>query len=176
MIIAENDIGYLVFDGNELTIGSKVDDPPKLRLTCPNTEHGGGGGVISFNFSRQAGVVCDGHAQNEISMIRAEQAEDVRGDVGNTKAELNFMVDDGRNNGQDSMRKPLAFTCDGYTHDTLGDRPIIEPLEPVNVHPSAMWSPRGRFVTQQQDDGNFVTYDTGVNPWKAVWSAWTGKL
>lgn len=61
MIIAENDIGFLLFDGNELTVGSKIGDPPKLRLTSPINSDGGGGGCVSYNASRQAGVVCDGH-------------------------------------------------------------------------------------------------------------------
>lgn len=42
--------------------------------------------------------------------------------------------------------------------------------------PDKMVSPDGRFVTQQQNDGNFVTYDTSVTPWKAVWSAWGGRI
>jgi hypothetical protein len=47
-IIKETDIGFLGFEGNELTVGSKIDDPPKVRVTSPITTHGGGGGVISF--------------------------------------------------------------------------------------------------------------------------------
>jgi hypothetical protein len=43
-----------------------------------------------------------------------------------------------------------------------------------------MWAPDGMCFTQQQADGNFVTYHASA-PWskahaKAVWSAWTGKL
>jgi len=44
-----------------------------------------------------------------------------------------------------------------------------------------MWAPSGLFFTQQQADGNFVTYrittpfDKSANP-KAVWSAWTGFI
>lgn len=44
-----------------------------------------------------------------------------------------------------------------------------------------MWSSDGTYFTQQQDDGNFVSYavdvpfDIGANP-RALWSAWTGKI
>ena len=43
-----------------------------------------------------------------------------------------------------------------------------------------MWAPDGSAFTQQQSDGNFVTYKATVpfskDNVKAVWSAWTGKL
>lgn len=43
-----------------------------------------------------------------------------------------------------------------------------------------MWAPNGLFFTQQQDDGNFVTYAASAPYSKAnatpVWSAWTGKI
>ena len=43
-----------------------------------------------------------------------------------------------------------------------------------------MTSPDGRFVTVQQGDGNFVTYDAALGPVgdpnAAVWSAWGGKV
>ena len=43
-----------------------------------------------------------------------------------------------------------------------------------------MTSLDGRFVTVQQGDGNFVTYDTALGPVgdasAAVWSAWSGKV
>lgn len=170
MIIAENDYGYLLFESNELTIGSKVDDPPKVRLTSPCTEHGGGGGVISFNYSRQAGVVCDGHNQTEVGMIRVEQAEDVRGQVGNTKAEFNFMLGDG--SGVGDVVKPLAFVWNAITRSLLNL---------LGGNTDTMWAPSGVFFTQQQSDGNFVTYrvdkpfDKGANP-RALWSAWTGFI
>jgi len=54
----------------------------------------------------------------------------------------------------------------------------------VNSSPkdvNRMWSPDGLKFTQQQNDGNFVTYevdvpfDIGANP-IAKWSAWTGFI
>ena len=73
-ILLENDRGFVGLDGNELIIGSKIFDPPKLRLTCPVNADGGGGGVVSFNLSRHAGVVCDGHDQVEMGFFRVEQS------------------------------------------------------------------------------------------------------
>lgn len=168
-ILAETDTGWIGFEGNELTIGSKVDDPPKLRLTAPCTDHGGGGGVVSFNFSRNAGI-CDGHNQTEVGMIRVEQAEDVRGNSGNTKAELSFMLGDG--SGIGDVQKPFAFVWNAITRFLIG----------VLGGPSdTIWAPSGLYFTQQQADGNFVSYqvdrpfDKSATP-VALWSAWTGKL
>ena len=46
--------------------------------------------------------------------------------------------------------------------------------------PDRMVDPTGRFVTIQQGDGNFVTYDAQKGPIgssdAAVWSAWFGKV
>jgi len=41
---------------------------------------------------------------------------------------------------------------------------------------SSFYSPNGRYRTQFQDDGNVATYDTSVNPWRAIWSTLTGWL
>lgn len=43
-IIAENERGYVALDGNELIVGSKIVDPPKVRVTSPCDQTGGGGG------------------------------------------------------------------------------------------------------------------------------------
>lgn len=167
MIIAENDRGFLVFDGNELTVGSKIGDPPKVRLTSPINADGGGGGVISYNASRQAGVVCDGHQQTEMAMDRVEQAEDVRGQLGNFKAERNFMVSDASGDGADGMHKPLAFTCDAVTHDTLGL------AGGGGGNPSRMADPNNRYWLQLQTDGQYVIYDAEDpgHP-KAIFDLW----
>ena len=167
-IIAENETGFIGFDGNELIIGSKVDDPAKVRLTAPMTEHGGGGGVISFNFHRDFNRAVDGHEQCEMGMIRVEQADDVRGQVGNPKAELNFMLNDGGT--QDSnMRKPLAFVWNAITRSLLS-------LFGGSAS-DTIWAPGGLYFTQQQDDGVLVKYrvdrpfDKAANP-RALW--WDG--
>lgn len=181
MIIAENDRGYLLFDGNELTIGSKIGDPPKLRLTSPINDDGGGGGVVSYNASRHAGVVCDGHQQTEMAMDRVEQAQDVRGQVGNYKAERNFMVSDASGDGADGMHKPLAFTYDAVTHNTLGlagTAPGGPPMPPaLGAFDGAEFiGSNGQFIYARQTDGHDVLYDMRGATRRAIWASDMGWI
>jgi len=90
-MIAENDRGYVALDGNELIVGSKMVDPPKVRMTSPTDQFGGGGGVLSANISRHAGIAVDGHQQIEIGFLRFEQSEAVRGQPGNPRGEYNVL-------------------------------------------------------------------------------------
>jgi hypothetical protein len=97
-ILEENDRGWVALDGNELVVGSKVDDPPKLRLTQPLTKNGGGGGAISYCFHKIFGRAVSGTETVEMGMLRMEQASDVRGQDNNPKAEMNFLLNDGSGN------------------------------------------------------------------------------
>lgn len=170
-ILHEDEYGYVIAEGNELTIGSKVDDPPKVRITSKITQNGAGGGCISFNASRSYSV-CFGSDQDEMAIDRVEQAQDVRGQTGNLKAERNFMVNDGSGSHDGAMQKPFAFVWNALTRLRLNFG---------TYYPDTMWAPNGLTFTQQQSDGNFVTYtverpfDKGANP-IPVWSAWTGKI
>lgn len=169
-IIAESDIGYLLFDGNELTIGSKIDDPAKIRGTSKIYDHGGGGFAISANASLQDGV-CDGHSQREMGMLRWEQAGDVRGQANNPKCEANFMLNDGGGGEDSNMQKPFAFTFDAITRLTL---PLVGGGSSGGAQ---LWSTNRQFLTQQQDDGNLVQYDmSNPNQPRAIWSSWTGFI
>jgi hypothetical protein len=178
VILFEDERGYVIAEGNEFTIGSKIDDPPKVRVGSQIFTHGGGGGVISFSRMRSSGV-CFGDQQDEIAMIRVEQAEDVRGQTSNRKAEFNFMV----SNGDPSVDvvKPLAFTWDTVTRILAGFRSSLAAKLGGGGRTDTMWAPDGLSFTQQQSDGNFVTYtidapfDKSANP-RPVWSAWTGKI
>jgi len=182
-ILAENEYGWIAFEGNELTIGSKVGDPPKLRLTSPINADGGGGGVISFNFSRQAGVVCDGHQQDEVAMIRVEQAEDVRGQLGNRKAEMGLMLADG--SGIGDVVKPFACVYNAITRILPAFRDALRVMlgieAPVNPeattiqafsYPNKLVSPDGRVELdiQSVDALNMTLYRDGI----ALWSVLTG--
>lgn len=174
-ILSENERGYLGFDGNELIIGSKIDDPPKVRLTSPLYPTGGGGGAISFNYSREIGVVCDGHQQDEVAMIRVEQAEDVRGQLGNRKAELNLLLADG--SGVGDVVKPFACVYNAVTRllpafrDALRLTLDSEPVTPTSF-PNKLVSPDGRVELdiQNVDALNMVLYEDGI----ALWSVKTG--
>ena len=174
LVLFEDERGYLAMEGNELTVGSKIDDPPKVRLTAPIYPKGGGGGCISYNASYFTGQVCFGSQQLEMGLDRVEQAEDVRGDQGNLKAERNFLLNDGSSSKDSAMKKPLAFVWNAITRLFLN-------LGGGDSRPDTMWAPDGLSFTQQQNDKNFVTYevdqpfDKGANP-RALWSAWTGKI
>ena len=80
----------------------------------------------------------------------------------------------------DAMQDVLVATVDGGFQFRL---PVYAPnLSGTAGRTDTMWAPNGLSFTQQQDDGNFVTYTTTV-PFskagehvKAVWSAWTGKI
>lgn len=165
-VIVNTDIGFIGHEGNETTVGSKVDDPAKVRLTVPMTTHGGGGGVISFNYSRTWGQVQFGGNQVEMAMLRVEQAESVRGQVGNPKAEFNFLCNTGGQSDA-AMAKCLSFTYDGITAISPG---IANSLRGIvggsGGSSSRMTSPNGQFWLQLQDDGNYVIYDVhdAANP------------
>lgn len=174
-VLAESDIGYVIFEGNELTIGSKVDDPPKVRFTAPiDHRKGGGGGALSFNHSRHYGVICPGSDQGEMGLLRVEQAFDVRGTPSNLKGEMSIQLSDGGD--QDSaMGKVLDFTL--TVVDTVSS--AFRQLFGGAASTDRMCSVDGRFTTVQQGDGNFVTYDANLGPLSpetAIWSAWHGKI
>lgn len=179
-ILHEDERGYVIAEGNELTIGSKLNDPPKVRVCVPITATGGGGGVFSASRARSFGV-CFGDQQDEMGYVRFEQAEDVRGDVGHLRSEVNLFVASGLP-GTD-VERVFACTWDRFTKWGLSA------LTSLSVwlggggtsRADTMWAPNGLSFTQQQDDGNFVTYsvtrafDKTANP-KAIWSAWTGPI
>lgn len=184
-ILSENDRGYLLFDGNELTIGSKVPDPAKVRVTGPVNADGGGGGVWSANISRQAGVVCDGHQQDEVAMIRVEQAQDVRGQLGNRKVEITLQLADG--SGIGDVVKLLGLTWNSVTtllpelqravQLALGaDADVPDNPEAITPQtfsfPNKLVSPDGRVELdiQNVDALNMTLYKDGV----ALWSVLTG--
>lgn len=160
------DYGYRGFEGNELTVGSKVDDPAKYRCSSPITEHGGGGCVLSFNFHRAIGEVAFGGRQTELAMLRVEQAEDRRGTF-DPKAEFNFLCNDGSSGGDAAMQKCLSFTWTGITRMSPW---ILRDLRQLiggggvgaSGGTSRMESPGGQYWLQLQSDGNYVIYDTFV--------------
>lgn len=168
-ILSENDRGYVALDGNELIVGSKIVDPPKVRLTSPTDEHGGGGGVLSANISREAGVVCDGHQQLEIGFIRFEQSEAVRGQPMNPRGEYNLLLNVG---GEDdaAMQRGMGLEADRVTRIN----PALLGLFTSSDAPSRFVSPNGRYWLQVQDDGNVVVYDA-ANPQrpKAIFDLWS---
>ncbi len=176
----DDDRGFELFDGNEKTVGSKINDPAKSRLTTPIVSTGGGGGAVSFNASRNVGEVQDGHQQDEMAMIRCEQDDRVRGDVGNRQAEVNLQLFHDAD-----MVKPIRFLWDGIILDENYRRSLREQLG-LDAVPSPSPSPlladdydgtefagsEGRFRYARQTDGHDVLYNAQG---EAVWSSDGGK-
>lgn len=85
--------------------------------------------------------------------------------------------DEGSN---DSDEQPVAlFTRRGIRFFAPIYGVAALPHDPQGI--SAMWSPNKSYVTQQQDDGNFVTYEferPGVagSRFRPKWSAWSGQV
>lgn len=167
-ILSENDRGYLAFEGNELTVGSKIPDVPKVRVTAPASPDGAAGGAFSANISRQADMVCDGHQQIEIGFIQIKQAESVRGDLFNPRGEYGLLLNVG---GEDdaAMQRGLALEADRI----LTVNPGLLALFGGGEAPSRFVSPNGRYWLQMQDDGQLVIYDSS-NPQhpKATFDLW----
>ena len=159
----ETPVGFVGFEGNEQTIGSKIDDPAKVRITVPISEHGGGGGVVSFDASRVWGTVQFGGNQTEMAMLRVEQAADVRGQINNPKAEFNFLCNDGSGTGDTAMQKCLSFTYTGITNISPGIAASFRALVGGGTTPSRIASPNNMYWLQLQSDGNYVIYDV-ANP------------
>lgn len=173
-IIAENDRGYVALDGNELIVGSKIVDPPKVRVTSPCDQSGGGGGVLSANISRRTGTVCDGHEQIEMGFLRIGQSEAVRGQTDNPRAEYNILLNVG---GEDdaAMQPGLALEADVITKINPALLASFAALLGATggAASSRLVSPNGQWWMQMQDDGNFVIYDaTNPSAPKPVFDLW----
>ncbi len=67
--------GFLQFGGNELIVGSLINDPPKVRLATPQ---GGILGAVSFNRIRPDGI------QEEVVAIIGKESEEDPGSYGGT--------------------------------------------------------------------------------------------
>lgn len=177
--LGDNDRGFAGLEGNEFTVGSKIDDPEKLRLTQPITEHGGGGGVISFNLHTSLNRVTYGSRQTEMAMIRVEQAGDVRGTF-SPKGEFNFFANDGGE--QDAnMRRAFSFTWNEVTYLqpglAAGLAARIAPYLPAaGTSNGTVLSPDGVWMLAMQSDGNLVVYQWETDHWVAKWSIFTGLI
>lgn len=152
--------GYIEYGLNEVSIVSTVEDPPAVRLA---TEGGKCVGKVSFNAKR-------GDTQYEIGLIRVNEEP-----VGSGRGEMYFGVTD-TVGSDDGMKEAILISPDRIE---MSKRVIFKSgadVESGGGRVSEMWSQDGRYVTVQQGDGNFVTYDTVGAEWKATWSAWHGRI
>lgn len=165
--LADSSYGTLRYLNGELCndVKNGVDDPTKYR--------GGSRSRSLVAFSGDA-LRPDGGREDLVlhQYKRDERYLNQGGLVGETTTHLR------RPGAQEAGTLVQTVRFDGVTYHV----PIIAEAGIVGqsmTRASDMWSPNGLMVTQQQDDGNFVTYrlsrpyDKGANP-VPVWSAWSG--
>ncbi len=115
-----SEYGFLHFSGNELTVGSTIDDPPKVRLASPS----GALGAVTFSRLRADGV------QEEIVMLLAKEAEDAPGSLG---GQFEVWVRRKFADGDQAMRLAGILTV-GYSR---------------SGEPEALWAPSLGVFTQR---------------------------
>lgn len=174
--VAESAQGKLSFGGNELNCDSLPSnpDPSGVRVgSSIDHAHGcGGGGKFSFD---ALPFGPDG-PRHEMVMLHGEQDQAVRGNDGNPAGALSGHFNRGGESDADMVKgfemtaTRLWFNPDWIAclRGQLGDS--------GGGTGSNMRSPQGRMSMELQEDGNLVVYDTSVQPWKAVWSIWTGLI
>lgn len=64
--------GYIEYEGNEVTVVSTIDDPPKIRVASPKFGRSVALGAVSFNRLREDGK------QEEMVLIQGKQDERTR--------------------------------------------------------------------------------------------------
>lgn len=165
MRIAESDIGYLDFDGNELTIGSKVDDPPKLRMTSPTP--GGSYGCISGNRTRADGA----QLEKVLLILKPDDASIGQPHEGGA---YDFFAQEAGTEDDQGMKRVKVLTSQ------FEENYVPQVGDPAPSGDARFFSPNGRYCWNYQNDGHQVQYDTHNSPneseWEAVWSNWHGLL
>lgn len=155
----KDDRGHVYAEGNEVFIEDLVPggDPVALCLHSINETIG--------KFSIRMRV---GGSWKEVGFVGFKRDERGRTDPAHRDAlEVEVWTHiPGRGFEDPDYRRMFVIRHDGVTG-------IAAPSD-------RMTSLDGRFVTVQQGDGNFVTYDTALGPVgntsAAVWSAWSGKV
>lgn len=157
--------GYFRAPGDnevELT-DTSAGDPVKVRL---GAQHGYGLGAISVNRVRANGV------PDEAALIYGKLDDRYPGQL---VGMWDIFVQRPGVEGDAGMIRKMEI----YWDRVVFHGPV-EGISGGSAYPSAMWSSDGHYVTQQQDDGNFVTYYLmrafDRSQFLPVWSAWSGKL
>ena len=147
--LARSSYGRVEHEGNELLVISDNSDPPKVRCRAPAAS--GVKGTYSFDTQRPDG------RYEEIGWVMGKQDERYRSDPYDYTGQIDLNVRRYIPGTQDDpqFKKIMEVRWDSVTYHV----PIIG-AGAVAGQPDRMTSRNGRFVTVQQDDGNFVTYDT----------------
>lgn len=107
-LLADTSYGDLTFDSNELSISSKVDDPPKLRLAAPE---GISSGAVSFNRR-----INGQHRENVL--FQGKQDERFRHDPLSPASEFTLHLNNGESFEDAAMKAVMEIRCD--TFEILG--------------------------------------------------------
>lgn len=175
-ILADNDRGQTCVEGNAFCQDSKILDAAELRIGSPAAPgQSGGGGKLSIDVLLPETDDDGRHKRRAIV--------ELRGGEGSLGAEVKLgVLKQGGETSDADMKDIFQY------HAALNHLEFLVPISAPNLGPpvaatvTRMWAPNGMSFTQQQDDGNFVTYTTTVSysiapeHVTAVWSAWTGKL
>ena len=167
-VLEDNERGQTRVEGNAFCQDSKIQDAAEARVGSPSGPGSGGGGKYSFDV-----------LPNGVSGPRREIASMMAGEGAyGAEWKLVLLKKGGQTTDADQITVIQA---------TAAELEFLVPVKGLTTgtgesHPVRMWAPNGLSFTQQQDDGNFVTYTTTVafsvapEHVKAVWSAWTGRI
>src|SRR3990167_1183370 len=173
--------------GNELFLDAKpgTDDPTKFRQG--NHPPGLLFGAMSGDFLQERGNDPPRRLEKVLVTMGPNDAEAVRHWIAEGKPGGRWKIAVQRAGTEDDENMIPVLDCtEGYI-EVFGRKVALRGangdftwLMGTGNQPDRMVDPTGRFVTIQQGDGNFVTYDAQKGPIgssdAAVWSAWFGKV
>lgn len=176
-VLHEVAVNEIAFDQKHNPDGTPtLDDPIKLRFGAFRPPDGRGKfyiGCIGFDVLRWK----DGQVhRTEVGFIKLAIDETRDGD-GKPMPMIEFFLTKGIDDSTDAANDRVSTFSRSACIARVPLFPDAGINAPVTAAPqSFMSSPDGRYQTHMQGDGNFVTYDTAVTPWKPLWSAWHGKI
>lgn len=89
----EMDYGFIEYGGNEVTVASRIDDPPKYRLAAP---FGLSLGAVTGSRLRPDG------GQDEMAILQFKQDERTRADPNSRVGEMSFLLRKGASGNDDA--------------------------------------------------------------------------
>ena len=162
--LARSPYGRVEHEGNELLVISDNSDPPKVRCRAPAAS--GVKGTYSFDTQRQDG------RYEEIGWVMGKQDERSRDNPYDFTGQVDINVRRYVPGTPDDPQFIKVLEC---KWDGIHMRVPLIGVGASSGQPDRMTSGNGRFVTVQQDDGNFVTYDRTRGevgtPAAAVWAS-----
>lgn len=162
-VLADNSQGILWNnDGNETIQDAKNADAAKFRVGSPHVPgQSGGGGAVSFDVIEGSGETA-----------RRKEVAVVVGGFNGQQGEIGICVW----NGQEPFGDATQIKVMEIRGNEIEFKVPVKGLSASSAAAGRFYHEGGRFVTIYQDDGHVVTYDMHTNPWRAMWSSWSGLL